>query len=88
MLMTAALLVVLSPSVIAEDDECQVKVSGTLSIEAEAVFDDGENETVLKITNRVVSAMMEPGAYTLSVRSQDGTVYNERARAIHAASIS
>ncbi len=78
MLMTAALLVVLSPSVIAEDDECQVKVSGTLSIEAEAVFDDGENETVLKITNRVVSAMMEPGAYTLSVRSQGGTVYNER----------
>ncbi len=78
MLMTAALLVVLSPSVIAEGDECQVKVSGTLSVEAEAVFDDGENETVLQIANRVVSVMMEPGAYTLSVRSQDGTVYNER----------
>lgn len=78
MLMTAALLVVLSPSVIAEGDECQVKVSGTLSVEAEAVFDDGENETVLQIANRIVSAMMEPGAYTLSVRSQDGTVYNER----------
>ncbi len=76
--MTAALLVVLSPSVLAEGEECQVKVSGTLSMEAEAVFCDGDNETAIQIADRVIAVMMEPGDYVLKVRSSDGTVYNER----------
>ncbi len=78
LLVAAAALVVLSPSVIAEEDGCQVKISGTLAVEAEAVFCNGTGETAVQITDRIISATMAPGTYTLSVRSQDGTVYNER----------
>ncbi len=78
LLLMAALLAVLSPSVCAEEDGCQVKVSGTLSVDAEAVLFDGTEETVLQIADRVVSVMLEPGEYTLSVRSLDGVVYYEK----------
>ncbi len=78
LLLAAAALVLLSPSAWAEDDSCQVKISGTLSVEAEAVLSDGTLETAVTIADRVTSLMMEPGEYTLSVRSLDGIVYNER----------
>ena len=77
-LLVAVAVALLAPSASADDGGCQVKVSGTLSTDAVAVFTSGGEETGVRIADRVISTILEPGEYTLSVRSPDGTVYNER----------
>ena len=76
--MTAAALALVSPCADAEDGLCQVKISGTVSADAEAVLSGAAGETVVQIGDRIVSTMVAPGEYVLSVRSADGTVYNEK----------